>query len=114
MDITTLPRVALVFAIFNLAGISFLLWLSSPLFAYLLSGPPYWPGITLSIAFAIFVVAVNVFLSMRAFRLDRSARLSWLMAGWTGVSAIFTVLLGASTPWAVAHSLVMIARMLLR
>ncbi|WP_367715745.1 hypothetical protein AB2N04_16950 [Nitratireductor sp. GISD-1A_MAKvit] len=105
MALDTLKRIALVFAIFNLVGISFLAWLLRPVFAMLYAAPPYGIGIALSAAFMILVVGTNIYLSVRAYRVESGSPLTWAMIVWTIVSALSGVAAGSLDIWSMFRSL---------
>ncbi|MEC9245013.1 MAG: hypothetical protein VYB05_09605 [Pseudomonadota bacterium] len=108
MALDPLKRTALVFAIFNLVGISLLAWALRSVFNTLYATSPQWMGIALSFVFVIGVIGVNVALSMRAYRIDSGSVLTRVMLAWTLISAISAVAFSALDPWSIIKSLAVI------
>ncbi|MFC5584295.1 hypothetical protein ACFPOD_04165 [Nitratireductor kimnyeongensis] len=108
MALTPLKRTALIFAVFNLVGISILAWLLKSVFDALYTTAPQWLGITLSFIFVVTVIGVNVWLSRRAYRIDSGSILTRLMIAWTLISAVSAVVFSALDPWNILKSLAVI------
>ncbi|WP_292899414.1 MULTISPECIES: hypothetical protein [unclassified Nitratireductor] len=105
MALNPLKRTALVFAAFNLVGISILAWALKSVFDALYATSPQWMGILLSLVFVVTVIGVNVLLSMRAYRIDSGSMLTRVMIVWTLISAVSAVVFSALDPWSIMKSL---------